>query len=82
MAVVVNKEDANYRYPTQITWGAGYFGDGFRYIHAEGDEDAVSQLPVGAGLGANNLQKLINGKWNFMSPTPIYFDTGSYVFRY
>lgn len=33
--------EATHRIPTNIHWGKGWFGDGFRYIVAQSDEAAV-----------------------------------------
>ena len=35
-----SRDEATHRYISHIRWGRGSFGDGYRYVVADSDEDA------------------------------------------
>jgi hypothetical protein len=60
-------KDATHRYPTSVHWGDGYFGDGFRYLVAASDADALGTIPPAIGITAKHLQRrnLARKRWDY-----------------
>lgn len=66
-----SKEEATHRYPTEVLWGIGYFGDGYKYICLPDRKDAETLFltwvrnEAGAFIDDRHLQVREGEGWRF-----------------
>lgn len=59
--------EATHRYPTSIYWGDGWFNDGFKYIVAKNDWEALTfKNTLAAGCGHMHVQKRDGDRWRHL----------------
>lgn len=62
--------EATHRFPTEVLWGEGYFGDLMRYLVAASDDDALQHpRAIAAGTEMTHMQCRDGNRWRFCSKT-------------